>query len=161
MSEEKAIKQENVNKVTTLEELKQASTRVVDITGFEPGEVFKFRLRRASLMDLIVQGAIPNNLLNIVFEIFKIKAEKGTFNLFEELNPEKFIEYCSLVDAVCEAVMVEPTFDEVKNYLLDTQKLQIYNYAQYGLTVLHKFRSESEPDLAAGDNGKGVRTKTK
>jgi len=148
-------------KVSTLEELKEKSTRVVEISGFEPGETLRFRIRRASLLDLVEQGAVPNNLLNIVFEILKIRSEKNTFNPLQDLDAEKFKDFCGLIDAVCKAVMIEPSYDEARELLIDAQKIEIYQYAQYGLRVLEKFRSGSEPDIKTGDNSKGVRSKAK
>jgi len=148
-------------KVTSIEELKQASTRVVEVSGFEPGETLKFKIRRASLLDLVEQGAVPNNLLNIVFEILKIRSENNTFNPLQDLSAEKFKDFCGLIDAVCKAVMIEPSYDEAREYLIDAQKIEIYQYAQYGLRVLEKFRGGQESDIKTGDNSKGVRSKAK
>lgn len=148
-------------KITSIDELKAASTRVVEISGFEPGKILRFKVRRASLMDLIEQGAIPNNLLTIVIEVLKIRSDRATFNPLEDLDAEKFLEFCSLIDAVCKAVMIEPSYEEAKDLLIDQQKIEIYQYAQYGLRVLERFRERSEPDVKASGSSKRVQSKAK
>ena len=147
--------------VTTAEELKEAATRMVEIQGFEPGEVMRFRIRRASLVDLLEQGSLPNDLLNIVFEVLKIKVDKGAVNPLEDLTPAKFTEFYKLMDNVCKAVMVEPSYEEARDLLIDAQKIQIYQYAQYGLRVLERFRERPKPNVEAGGSGEGVQPKAK
>ena len=150
-----------MSEVTSIEELKAAATRVVEIVGFEPDEVLKFKIRRASLTDLLEQGALPNDLLNIVFEVLKIKSSKGAMNPLDDLDPEKFTEFCKLMDNVCKAVMVEPSYEEARDLLIDAQKIQIYQYAQYGLRVLERFRERPKPNVEAGGSGEGVQPKAK
>ena len=45
-------------------------------------------------------------------------------------NTENLQIIMRLMDRVCEEVLVEPTFDEIGEYLTDTQKQEIFTAAQ-------------------------------
>lgn len=148
-------------KVTSLEEIKSRAERIVPISGFEPGETINIKVRRASLIDLIERGAIPNELLSFVKDmVSKQDNEQKGFNPIRDYSPEEFKQFIQVIDASCAATVVEPDYNQLKVYLTDRQKIEIYYYAQYGLRVLHKFRSQQESDDADGDNGEGIQSET-
>lgn len=147
-------------KATSLEEIKNMAERIVPISGFEPGETIYIKIRRASLIDLVERGAIPNELLAFVKDL--ISGNKGNKkNPVEEYSPEEFKQFIQVIDAACAATVVEPAYEDLKPYLTDRQKIQIYYYAQYGLKVLHSFRNQQEPNDEASGNSQGVQPKAK
>ncbi len=152
---------ENVNgklQVTSLEEIRNKACQVVTLPGWEPGETFNVRLRRASLLSLVQQGVIPNQLLPIVHKILQ---SEGKFNPMTDSSPEEFKQFLEMLSAVCKAVMVEPSYDEVAEYLTDIQRSAIFLYAQQGLKALETFRKRQEPLAAIGRDSKRVRAKAK
>lgn len=155
---------EKVNKklqVTSLEEVRDKACKVVAIPGWEPGETFNVRIRRASLLSLIQQGAIPNQLLPTIYKLLKEGADRAEdFDPRADLGPDELEQFLEMLTAVCRAVMVEPAYDDVAEYLTDTQRNAIFAYAQHGLRALEPFRRQQELDIALSRDGKGVRTET-
>ena len=56
--------------VISASEFRKRATRVIEIDGFEPGEKIEVRIKPASLINLMVSGKLPNNLLATVQELF-------------------------------------------------------------------------------------------
>ncbi len=143
--------------VTSIEEVKNQACRVVALPGWEPGETFNVRIRRASLLSLIQQGAIPNQLLPTIYKLLKEGADKGQdFDPRVDLGPDELEQFLEMLTAVCRAVMVEPAYDDVAEYLTDTQRNAIFGYAQPGLRALEPFRWRQELDIATSSDSEGV-----
>lgn len=130
-----------IKQITSIEEFKSQSQPLVDIVGFEPGQYITVRLKRISLMALCKTGKIPNSLLQKSTELFTGKGK--------QVDGAKVIENISeldginqIIDTVCEAAMVEPRFDDVKDYLTDEQKTEIFQWTQGGVKALESFRTE-------------------
>lgn len=145
-------------KVTPIEEIRNKACQVVALPGWEPGEVFYARVRRASLLALVQQGVIPNELLPIVY---KIISKGGQFNPMTDSTPEEFKQFIEMLNAICRAVLVEPAYDEVAEYLTDIQRTAIFLYTQQGLKALELFRTRQESLAPLGGDGEGVRGKAK
>lgn len=145
-------------KVTSIEEIRNKACQVVTLPGWEPGETFNVRLRRASLLSLVQQGVIPNQLLPIVHKILQ---SEGEFNPMTDSSPEEFKQFLEMLSAVCKAVMVEPSYDEVAEYLTDIQRSAIFLYAQQGLRALETFRRRQESFIETRSDSKRVRAKAK
>lgn len=144
--------------VTSLEEIRNRACQVVALPGWEPGEAFNVKLRRASLLSLVQQGVIPNQLLPIVHKILQ---SEGKFNPMTDSSSEEFKQFLEMLSAVCKAVMVEPSYEEVAEYLTDIQRSAIFLYAQQGLKALELFRKRQEPLAAISGDSKRVRSKAK
>jgi len=132
-----------INQITSIEEFRSQSQPLVDIVGFEPGQYITVRLRRISLMNLCKTGKIPNALLQKSTELFtgKKKGEKvDESKVLENINDLDGIN--QIIDTVCEAAMLEPKFEEVKEYLTDEQKTEIFQWTQGGIKALESFRAE-------------------
>lgn len=148
-------------KVTSLEEIKNKAERIVPICGFEPGETINIKIRRASLIDLIEREAIPNELLSFVKDMLSEKKKGEGFNPAKDYSPEEFKQFISVIDAACAATVVEPSYDELRPYLTDRQKIEIYYYAQYGLKVLRSFRGQQDINDQDGGDSQGVQPEAK
>jgi hypothetical protein len=144
------------SQVTSLAEIRNKACQVVALPGWEPGETFNAKLRRASLLSLVQSGSIPNQLLPIVYKIIN---GEGQYNPLTDSNPEEFTQFIEMLNAVCKAVLVEPTYDEVSEYLTDIQRSAIFIYAQQGLRSLERFRQRQDAIVEAGGGGEGVRSK--
>lgn len=124
---------------------------VVELSPFTDGVKFEARLKRPSLMTLCKVGEIPNYLV--------ATAQK----VFEGEKHGDIVKYGELLHCIAKAALVEPTYDEVKDYLTDEQLTDIYNYTQRGragMEVLNPFRKLreklAEPEKS-GDSSKGKR----
>lgn len=126
-------------KVTSIEDLVKASQGVlVELPPFAEGQPFIARLKRPSMMALIRANKIPNTLISTANQLFA----KGTFSTKDETSISNLFE---VLDVVCEACFVEPTYQQIKDAgieLTDDQLIFVFNYTQKGVTALESFRSQ-------------------
>lgn len=134
--------------VISIEELRKKATAEVDISGFEPGEKFTFRLKKISLMGLVKTGKIPNALLTQATDLFK-NLKSG--EKIDTSDIGKVAEMSKVIDVVCAEAMVEPTFAEASDLLTDNQKMEIFNWTQSGVADLKSFRAEQGDIGPSGD----------
>lgn len=129
-----------VTDITSLKELQEYSQgAVVALPPFAKGQPFVARLRRPSMMALAKSGKIPNALLSTANSLF-IKGGVDT------ANDSVMQEVLSVVDVLCEAAFVEPTYKQIQNAgveLTDEQYMFVFNYTQQGIKALQPFRGES------------------
>ena len=129
-------------KVTSIEELKSYLTEgeLVRLPDFAEGKPFYAKLKRPSMMYLAKSGKIPNSLLDSAGDLFqngKIEQRPG------KSDPEALTKMFEIVDIICEASFVEPTYKQlVENEieLTDEQYMAIFNYSQIGVKSLENFR---------------------
>lgn len=140
-------------KVTSIDEIRERACQLVELPGWEPGETFVARLRRASLLSLVQQGAIPNQLLSVVY---KLIGSEGQYNPMSDATPEEFGQFVEMMNAVCKAVLVEPTYEDVGDCLSDVQRSAIFLYAQQGVEALKLFRRRQELAAQTSSDGEGV-----
>lgn len=116
-------------KVISVREFRKKATRIIEIDGFEPGEKIAVRIKPASLLNLLMSGKLPNNLLGTVNDLFERTEKDKPMELFEQ-DENKIKDIMEIIDLVCEQSLVEPTFEEIKDVITDTQKMQIMAEAQ-------------------------------
>ena len=134
---------ENQNlQITSIEQLKKYNLgQVVELPSFGDDQPFIARLRRPSMMALAKSGRIPNELLNSANSLF-LKGTNGVAerSQFDDATLSKLFD---VVDLLCEASFVEPTYKELKNAgveLTDDQYMFVFNYTQNGVQALDSFR---------------------
>ena len=141
--------------ITSIETLRTyAQGDVIELPAFSEDQPFVARLRRPSLMALVKCGKIPNTLLKKANELFT----GGIGGAFDEENQAILSEMFDLMDVICEASFVEPTYKEIQEtgiVLTDEQRMFIYNYSQAGVKALENFRSEQD-DLEIPRGGESV-----
>ena len=116
-------------KVISAREFRKKAARIIEIDGFEPGEKIAVRIKPASLLNLLMSGKLPNNLLGTVNDLFEQTNKGKSMELFEQ-DENKIKDIMEIIDLVCEQSLVEPTFEEIKDVITDTQKMQIMGEAQ-------------------------------
>ena len=131
-----------IKQVTSIEEFRSQSQPLVDIAGFEPGQYITVRLKRISLMALCKSGKIPNSLLQKSTELFTGSKGKNVDETKVLENIGELDGINQIIDTVCEAAMIEPKFEDVKEYLTDEQKTEIFQWTQGGIKALESFRTE-------------------
>lgn len=129
-------------KITSFEQLQEyANGDVLELPAFSENQPFVARLRRPSMMALVRNGKIPNELLTSANELFA----EGVSGAFDPDNKAALDEMFVLLDTMCEASFVEPTYQQIKDAgieLTDEQKMFVCNYAQAGVRALNSFRVE-------------------
>ena len=126
--------------VTSLEALKSYSMgQLVELPPFAEGQSFVARLKRPSMLALVKAGRIPNSLLQSANTLFI----NGTM---DEKNKGAMSDVMEILDVICDACFVEPTYKQIKDAgveLTDEQYMFIFNYTQQGIKALQPFRGES------------------
>lgn len=125
--------------VTPIDDLVKASQgALIELPPFIDGEPFIAKLKRPSMLALVRSGKIPNSLISTANDLFS----KGGFNTEDEDALKNL--FCVL-DTICEACFVEPTYAELKEAgvtLTDDQLMFVFNYTQRGVAALGNFRSQ-------------------
>ena len=138
--------------VTSLEALKSYSMgQLVELPPFAEGQTFVARLKRPSMLALVKAGRIPNSLLQSANTLFI----SGTM---DEKNKGAMSDVMEILDTVCDACFVEPTYQQIKDagiQLTDDQLMFVFSYSQRGVKALDPFREEPK-DLAAAGSGTEV-----
>ncbi len=126
--------------ITPLESLQEyARGAIVQLPSFSEDQPFVARLRRPSMMALARSGKIPNSLLNTANSLFMGKGVDSN-------NEGALKEVLSIVDILCDAAFVEPTYSQLKEAgveLTDEQYMAVFNYTQQGVKALEPFREKS------------------
>ncbi|AVP54534.1 Uncharacterised protein [Clostridium tetani] len=142
--------------VTSIEDLKKmAEYDVIELPRFKAEIPFVAKVKRASLLNLVRKGVIPNKLLSAAEELFYGKSSnKGNVDM-KALTDVMFI--------MAENALVEPSardLKEVELELTDEQIVALFNYTQEGLNEIEKF--PEKPENTVGDNNEQtVSNKTK
>lgn len=125
--------------ITTLSQLtKYTEGQVVQLPDFAEGQPFVARIRRPSMLALAKSGKIPNSLLNTANGLFLGNTKTNNEDLLSEIF--------DVLDVVCEACFIEPTYKEIQDAgveLTDEQYMFIFNYTQTGVKALDSFRGQS------------------
>lgn len=131
----------NFPQVTSLSQLKEYSKgQLVELPSFAEGQPFYARLIRPSMLELVKTGRIPNALLTTANELFKSGGAAVDVDDNESL-PAIF----GVMETLCEATFLEPTYDEIKESgikLTDDQLMFVFNYTQVGVKALDSFRKK-------------------
>lgn len=120
--------------ITSIADLQSyAGGSVVELPPFAPSQPFVARLRRPSLLMLMKNGKIPNTLLAKATQLF----DGNTEEIFE--NDNSMSEVFDIMEILCEASFVEPTYKEIKDAgieLTDDQLMFVFNYSQQGVNAI-------------------------
>ena len=127
--EPKTLKQHTLAEIA-----EKAAPKLVEISGFyDEGDSVTVRLRRPSLLQLAVDGSIPNELMGTVNKLYK---EGLTGNL--DLAKQGEVLLC-----VAKAVLAEPTYEELQAQgitLTERQLTELYVFLMNGVRALKDFR---------------------
>lgn len=127
--------------VTSIEKFRASAIREVEIPGCSEGEEFHVEIKPVSMMTLLANGTIPNELMNQAKSLFNGKAP-GSITLDEAeelaggLDTDALIAMAKLMDSVCEAVLYNPKYSDIQEYLTQEQKEAIFEYSQAGIKAV-------------------------
>ena len=128
--------------VISIEELKKLSEgEIVELPSFKSGETMKVRLRRPSMLQLVRNGDIPNELIVEANKMF-VQGAGGVASKGID-DPTTLNKMMNLIECICEQAFVEPTYKQIKDagiVLTDSQMLAVFEYTQNGVDNLKSFR---------------------
>lgn len=130
-------------KITSFDELKKYSEgAIVELPPFSENQPFVARLCRPSVVDMMMDGTIPNELLETAFSLFDGGSEQEEEkSISDRLKESK--ETTDILRAIAEHTLVSPTYNDILEsglQLNDTQLAAIYRYTQLGVENLKSFR---------------------
>jgi hypothetical protein len=136
---------------------KDISTEI-DIPDFDGIGNITIKVQRPQLTKMMREGKIDNPLMAMATQAALGKAAKPSKENMSDT--EKAKDLAKWIDFYCTICMVEPEFDEVKDYMTDDQLLSIYTWALAPIASLRSFRHK-EKNGTDNNDGKGVQRKTK
>lgn len=130
-------------KITSFDELKRYSEgAIVELPPFSENQPFVARLCRPSVVDMMMDGTIPNELLETAFSLFEGGSEQEEEkSISDRLKESK--ETTDILRVIAEHTLVSPTYNDILEsglQLNDTQLAAIYRYTQLGVENLKSFR---------------------
>lgn len=130
-------------KITSFDELKRYSEgAIVELPPFSENQPFVARLCRPSVVDMMMDGTIPNELLETAFSLFDGGSEQEEEkSISDRLKESK--ETTDILRVIAEHTLVYPTYNDILEsglQLNDTQLAAIYRYTQLGVENLKSFR---------------------
>lgn len=134
----KAYKDNKTLKITSLTELQSYKDgKIVELPPFAEGQPFIARLTRPSMLMMVKEGRIPNTLLTSANELFQNGVD------YDTEDKGALSELFDVIDLICEASLLEPSLQDIKDAglsLTDEQMLFLFSYAQQGVKALDSFR---------------------
>ena len=118
-----------MSKIISAESFMKKATRVIEIPGFEPGEVFAVRVKNVGVLSMIIGGKLPNSLLLMATELFPdpnaiASVQTSTEQLLD--NPEALKSMSQMMRAVAKEALVEPLYDDIAEGITDEQIQSIF-----------------------------------
>lgn len=142
MASKNQQKEVKVLKVTTMDELRAyRDGSLVELPPFAQDQPFVARLKRPSMLGLVEQGKIPNELLGLAQKLFMGEKVK------EEDNQAFLKNLSEVIEVLAKESFVDPTYEQLKAEgveLTDDQKIFMFNYAQNGIKELGNFRKKQK-----------------
>ena len=143
--------------IVSVDQFRSLAHRVIPIPGFtQDAEPIYIQIKSTGIMNMLANGRIPNTLLGKVTELFgdTSKVEKDsipTEGITEQQKKEVLAKLSStdsglqdmaeLLRVFASASMVQPSYDEVKDYMTDDQLMAVFS-AMYGEVMdVESFRS--------------------
>ena len=132
--------------VTSLEQLKNIKvTDIVNLGKFEDGTELIAEVKKPNLMQLMVEGKVPNTLMSVAMGMFKKGSGELVGKAVEDIDALK--ELVGMMEVFAEASLVNPSYQQIKDiglHLTESQLIGILQFAQGGVKALEDFRMQSE-----------------
>ena|SRR5699024_5378532 len=134
-----------MSEIFSVDKLKEMATTILPVPGFNNGdEKINFRVQKPRLMAMAAQGKVPNYLLGVVNDImYGPNNEKGKKK--ENPDPSEIIKTYELY---CRACMVEPSYEEVADFITDEQMATVFHFGIGQVSSLNSFRKKEKDDTS-------------
>lgn len=123
-----------MSKIISAESFRKKATRVIKIPGFTKDEEFEVMIKSVSVTDMLVNGKLPNSLMNIVSDMFKSNQPQPELDTTEMLqDTEQLKELMNMMRVVAKESLVEPKYDDIDDVLTSEQIQTIFEQATGGV----------------------------
>ena len=118
-----------MSKIISAESFMKKATRVIEIPGFEPGEVFAVRVKNVGVFSMIIGGKLPNTLLKMATQLFpdtnsSDSLQQSTDKLLDD--PETLKAMSQMMRAVAKEALIEPKYEDIAEGITDEQIQSIF-----------------------------------
>lgn len=118
-----------MSKIISAESFMKKATRVIEIPGFEPGEVFAVRVKNVGVFSMIIGGKLPNTLLKMATQLFpdtnsSDSLQQSTDKLLDD--PEALKAMSQMMRAVAKESLIEPKYEDIAEGITDEQIQSIF-----------------------------------
>ena len=118
-----------MSKIISAESFMKKATRVIEIPGFEPGEVFAVRVKNVGVFSMIIGGKLPNTLLKMATQLFpdtnsSDSLQQSTDKLLDD--PEALKAMSQMMRAVAKEALIEPKYEDIAEGITDEQIQSIF-----------------------------------
>lgn len=118
-----------MSKIISAESFMKKATRVIEIPGFEPGEVFAVRVKNVGVFSMIIVGKLPNTLLKMATQLFpdtnsSDSLQQSTDKLLDD--PEALKAMSQMMRAVAKEALIEPKYEDIVEGITDEQIQSIF-----------------------------------
>lgn len=118
-----------MSKIISAESFMKKATRVIEIPGFEPGEVFAVRVKNVGVFSMIIGGKLPNTLLKMATQLFPDTnssdlLQQSTDKLLDD--PETLKAMSQMMRAVAKEALIEPKYEDIVEGITDEQIQSIF-----------------------------------
>lgn len=118
-----------MSKIISAESFMKKATRVIEIPGFEPGEVFAVRVKNVGVFSMIIGGKLPNTLLKMATQLFpdtnsSDSLQQSTDKLLDD--PEALKAMSQMMRAVAKEALIEPKYEDIVEGITDEQIQSIF-----------------------------------
>ena len=110
-----SIEEASVPTVTNFNDLcRYKEGNIVELPPFAQGQPFVARMSRPSLMVMLKNGKIPNQLMKTASKLFD-----GTEDIGDAMfdDSEAMSNMYSIMEIICEASLIEPTYNQIKEFV--------------------------------------------
>ena len=132
--------------VTSLEQLKNIKiTDIVNLGKFEDGTELIAEVKKPNLMQLMVEGKVPNTLMPTAMGMFKSGSGELVNKAIDDVDSLK--DLVGMMEVFAEASLVNPSYAQIKEIglsLTEKQLIGILQFTQGGVKALENFRMQSE-----------------
>lgn len=111
--------------VINASEFRNRATKVIDIPGFD-GDTIQVRIKATSVMGMLVNGKLPNELMGVVSGLFTSTRSESELEQDLMNDSETMKALSQMMNKVCEEALVEPLYCEIADYITDEQKQAIF-----------------------------------
>ena len=118
-----------MGKIITAESFMKKATRVIEIPGLEPGELFSVRVKNVGVLSMIIGGKLPNSLLAMATQLFpdtqsSESLQKSTDKLLND--PEALKAMSQMMRAIAKEALIEPKYEDIAEGITDEQIQSIF-----------------------------------
>lgn len=143
--------------IITVEEFRKQAYPILKIPNFEGTGHINIRVQRPKIMRMAIDGQIPNHLMDIAMDVLLGERNKKKANKRDDKDYIKELD--RVMHLYCRACMVQPKYEDVKDYITEEQVITIFQWGIGEVSDLNSFRDQ-EGNGDSNNDGEALQEKT-